>query len=478
MPSPIAVIADAVAGGGLRSEDAVTRALDAIRRREDGADRLNAFLAVAGESARADARELDRRIASGRAAGPLAGVPIAIKDNLCTRDLPTTCGSRLLEGYRSPYEATAVRRLREAGAIPVAKTNLDEFAMGSSTEHSAFGPTRNPHDLARVAGGSSGGSAAAVAAGLVPAALGSDTGGSVRQPAAFCGVVGLKPTWGRVSRYGLIAFASSLDQVGTIAATVEDAAILLQAVAGADPFDATAARRPVPDLRAACAGGLAGLTIGVVDEAELEGVDPGVLGRFHAAVDAMRSAGVRVRAVSLPASRQAISAYYVIAPAEASSNLARYDGGRFGMRAAPAPGGDTFDATRSAGFGAEAKRRILLGTFVLSEGYHERFYGRALRARDAIARELESLFDDGVDALFTPTAPTTAFRIGEKVDDPLLMYRSDLFTVTANLARVPAISVPVGRVGGLPVGGQFTAAAWNESMLVRVAAGLERELAA
>ncbi len=477
MPLPIAAIADAVARGGLRSEDVAARTLDATRRREGGTDRLNAFLAVAGESALADARTLDRRVASGQRVGPLAGVPIAIKDNLCTLDLPTTCGSRLLEGYRSPYEATVVRRLREAGAIPVGKTNLDEFAMGSSTEYSAFGSTRNPHDLARVAGGSSGGSAAAVAAGLVPAALGSDTGGSVRQPAAFCGVVGLKPTWGRVSRYGLVAFASSLDQVGTIATTVEDAAILLQTIAGPDPFDATAAREPVPDLRAACAGGLAGLTIGVLDEAELEGVEAGVLERFHAAADAMRSAGARLRTVSLPASHQAISAYYVIAPAEASSNLARYDGVRFGMRAA-ATGDGTFEATRSAGFGPEAKRRIMLGTFVLSEGYHERFYGQALRARDAIIRELGSLFDAGVDALFTPTAPTTAFRLGEKVDDPLRMYRSDLFTVTANLARVPAISVPVGRVDGLPVGGQFVAAAWNESMLVRAAAGLERELAA
>ncbi|MGD8277574.1 MAG: Asp-tRNA(Asn)/Glu-tRNA(Gln) amidotransferase subunit GatA [Gemmatimonadota bacterium] len=473
MRSPVAAIAEAVGHGGLRCEDTVARVLDAIRRRETGEDRLNAFLAIAGESALEAARAVDRRVAAGEPTGPLAGVPVAIKDNLCTLDLPTTCGSRLLEAYRAPYEATVVRRLREAGAIPVGKTNLDEFAMGSSTEYSAFGPSRNPHDRSRVAGGSSGGSAAAVAAGLVPAALGSDTGGSVRQPAAFCGVVGFKPTWGRVSRYGLVAFASSLDQVGTIASTVEDAALLLQTIAGPDPFDATAAPHPLPDLRAACGDGLDGLTVGALDDAELEGVDAGVLDRYRRALDAMRSAGARIRTVTLPASRQAISAYYVIAPAEASSNLARYDGIRFGARASVPPGGDVVEATRSAGFGPEAKRRIMLGTFVLSEGFHDRFYGRAIRAREAIARELAALFDGGVDALFTPTAPSPAFRIGEKVEDPLQMYRSDLFTVTANLAGVPAISLPVGRVDGLPVGGQFLAGAWNEAVLVRAAAALE-----
>jgi aspartyl-tRNA(Asn)/glutamyl-tRNA(Gln) amidotransferase subunit A len=479
MPSPIAAIAAAVAGGELTAEAAVERALAAIRQRESGPERLNAFIATAGDAALAAARELDQRIAAGARPGPLAGVPVAVKDNLCTLDLPTTCASRLLSGYRSPYEATAVRRLREAGAIVVGKTNLDEFAMGSSTEHSAFGPTLNPHDRGRVPGGSSGGSAAAVAAGLVPAAIGSDTGGSVRQPAAFCGVVGLKPTWGRVSRYGLVAFASSLDQVGTFGATVEDAARLLEVIAGPDPLDATASGRPVPELCDACSGGLAGLTVGLLAADALEGVDDEVRELHAQAADRMRAAGASLRTVTLPSLPFAIPAYYVIAPAEASSNLARYDGVRFGVRVPAAESGEGMvEATRSAGFGAEAKRRIVLGTFVLSEGYHDRFYGRALDARRRIATELAAVFASGIDVLFTPTTPTPAFRIGEKTADPMQMYLSDLFTVTANLAGVPAISVPIGRTAGLPVGGQLIAAAWAEPVLVRAAAGLERAIAA
>lgn len=470
MRSPIPAIVSAVVEGVRKAEDVVAEVLSAIRRKEDGPELLNAFLATGGEAALSAARDVDRRVAAGEDGGPLAGVPVAVKDNLCTIEMPTTCASRLLEHYQSPFEATAVRRLREAGAVIVGKTNLDEFAMGSSTEHSAFGPTRNPHDPDRVPGGSSGGSAAAVAAGLVPAALGSDTGGSVRQPAAFCGIVGLKPTWGRVSRYGLVAFASSLDQIGTFGRTVRDAARLLQVIAGPDPFDATASDRPLPDLVDACSGGLEGMTIGVLNVGE--GVDPGVRDRCGQAVERMRAAGVALRHVTLPSSALAIPAYYVIAPAEASSNLARYDGVRYGQRA---PGG-VFEATRSAGFGPEAKRRIVLGTFVLSEGYHERFYGRALRTRRRIAAEFRSLFASGIDALFTPTAPTPAFRIGEKVDNPLHMYLSDLFTVTANLAGLPAVSVPVGSVDDLPVGGQFIAAEWAEHTLVRAAAGLEREL--
>ncbi len=407
----------------------------------------------------------------------LAGIPIGVKDNLATRDLPTTCGSKILDDYVSPYEATAVRRLRDAGAIVIGKTNLDEFAMGSSTENSAFGPTRNPWDRGRVPGGSSGGSAAAVAAGIVPAALGSDTGGSVRQPASFCGVVGIKPTYGRVSRYGLVAFASSLDQVGTLGRTVRDAATLLEVVSGHDLRDSTSAVRPVPDLIAGIAKGLRGTVVGVPTEYFPEELDPSIRSLANQATALLESAGAEVRPVSLPHTELAIPAYYVIAPAEASSNLARYDGVRFGQRAAGAASTvDVYEASRSAGFGDEVKRRILLGTYVLSAGYYDAYYARAQRARWLIARDFQNVFEDGVDVLFTPTCPTVAFALGERVDDPYQMYLSDVFTVTANLAGVPALSLPIGLADGLPVGGQLIAPHWREDTLVAIAAALEAEL--
>ena len=436
-----------------------------IRDAEEGPGGLNAFLALA-----------DPEEATVEVSGPLAGVAVAVKDNLVTSDLPTTCASRILDGYRSPYEATVVRRLREAGALIVGKTNLDEFAMGSSTENSAFGPTLNPRDRSRVPGGSSGGSAAAVAAGYVPMALGSDTGGSVRQPAALCGVVGLKPTYGRVSRYGLVAFASSLDQVGTFGATVQDAARLLEVVAGHDPRDATSASRPVPDFTRALDAGVEGMVVGVPVEYVPDELDHRVRHRLDRALDALEAAGAEVRRVSLPSTELAIPCYYVLAPAEASSNLARYDGVRYGARR-PADDIDSmYEGTRAAGFGREVKRRIMLGTYVLSAGYYDRYYGAAQRARRRIGLELDRAFTDGVDVLFTPTAPGPAFRLGERLDDPLSMYLSDVFTVTPNLAGVPALSVPIGDADGLPVGGQVIAPWWEEERMLTVAATLEERL--
>jgi aspartyl-tRNA(Asn)/glutamyl-tRNA(Gln) amidotransferase subunit A len=452
----------------------IDAALSTIAQRDSGPDGLHAFLSLDADGARARADAID----SQTAAGPLAGAPLAIKDNLCTLGLPTTCGSRILDGYQSPFEATAVRRLRAAGAIIVGKTNLDEFAMGSSTENSAFGPTRNPHDPARVPGGSSGGSCAAVAAGMAAGALGSETGGSVRQPAAFCGIVGIKPSYGRVSRYGLVAFASSLDHVGVIGRTVEDAARLLQVIAGADPLDATCADRPVPDLVAPCAEDVAGLVVGVPDEYFPPELDRSVAWLCNEALERLRDAGAQVRRVSLPHTSYAIPTYYLLAPAEASSNLARYDGVRYGLRAGHGESTrEVYEATRSAGFGAEVKRRIMLGTFALSAGYHDAYYGRAQRVRRLITQDFERVFADGVDILFTPTTPGPAFAIGERVDDPYAMYLSDVFTVTANLASLPAISIPIGEVEGLPVGGQFLARRWDESTMIRAAAALERALA-
>jgi aspartyl-tRNA(Asn)/glutamyl-tRNA(Gln) amidotransferase subunit A len=472
----VADIARSVRDGRASAETVTRTALDAARDSERGPQPLNAFLAIADEEALAAARALDA--ATDGADRPLAGVPIALKDNLCTLDLPTTCGSRILEGYQSPFEATAVRRLRDAGAIVIGKTNCDEFAMGSSTENSAYGPTLNPHDRTRVPGGSSGGSAAAVAAGIVPAALGSDTGGSVRQPAALCGVVGMKPTYGRVSRYGLVAFGSSLDQIGTFGGTVADAAAVLQVISGGDAHDATCEDRPVPDFTAELDRDLHDMTIGIPREYFPEGLDAGVNAACRRAIDRLRAAGARIETVSLPSSSLAIPAYYVIAPAEASSNLARYDGVRYGLRAPGAASTQqVYERTRSLGFGAEVKRRIMLGTFVLSAGYHDEFYDRAQRARQRIAADFRNVFARGVDVLFAPTTPGPAFRIGEKTDDPYLMYLSDVFTVTANLAGIPGASVPIGETEGLPVGGQVLAPWWREDLVVRVSATLERELA-
>ncbi len=460
-------IAKDVGSGELDPLEPARTALAAIRRSEEGADALNAFLSLPEEG--------DLKVLAGD--GPLAGVPVAVKDNLATTDLPTTCGSKLLQGYVSPYAATVVRRLIEAGAVVVGKTNLDEFAMGSSTENSAYGPTLNPVDRGRVPGGSSGGSAAAVAAGLVPAALGSDTGGSVRQPAAFCGVVGIKPTYGRVSRYGLVAFASSLDQVGTLGRTVEDAALLLEVVSGHDPRDATSAPRPVPNLSDAVGRPVEGLVVGVPTEYLPTSLDPGIRALVDEALERLRAAGARVREVSLPHAGYAIPAYYVLAPAEASSNLSRYDGVRYGVRRDGAGMDEMVEATRSAGFGDEVKRRILLGTYALSAGYYDQYYGTAQRARGLISSDFRTVFTDGVDVLFTPTTPGPAFSLGERTDDPVSMYLSDVFTVTANLAGIPGLSLPIGRIDGLPIGGQILAPWWEEETMIAVARSLEASLA-
>jgi len=448
------------------------RRYDAVQAGRDG---LNAFLSVDRDGAHAAGRTAE--------SGPLAGIPVAVKDNLATHGLPTTCASRVLDGYVSPFEATAVRRLREAGAVVIGKTNLDEFAMGSSTENSAFGPTRNPIDPTRVPGGSSGGSAAAVAAGVVRLALGSETGGSVRQPAAFCGVVGVKPTYGRVSRFGLVAYASSLDHVGVFGATVAEAALGLEVIAGHDPHDATSADRAVPPLVPVLEGvrPLAGLVIGRPAEYFPPSLDARIAEQCARALDTLRTLGAEVRDVSLATTAHAIPTYYVLAPAEASSNLARYDGVRYGARVdGSGPGSDLrtmYERTRSHGFGAEVTRRILLGTYVLSAGYYDAYYRRAQAVRARVAGEFAATFASGVHLLFTPTAPTTAFRIGE-LSDPYEMYLSDIFTVTANLAGVPAMSVPIGRVDGLPVGGQFMASHFDEATMLRAAAALEQALGA
>ena len=463
----VAARAAEVRSGELAPCAMVGQALEAQRAWERGAAPLNAFIALDPHA--------DRR--PGPREGRLAGIPVAVKDNLATSDFPTTCGSRILESFHSPYEATAVRRLRSAGAVIIGKTNMDEFGMGSSTENSAFGPTRNPWHPERVPGGSSGGSAAAVAAGIVPVAVGSDTGGSVRQPASFCGVVGIKPTYGRVSRYGLVAFASSLDQVGALGRTVRDAASLLEVLSGHDPRDATSVDRPVPPLTAACERGVRGLVVGVPREYFPPGLDPVVRRLAERALGALEGAGAEVRAVSLPHTRYAIPAYYIIAPAEASSNLARYDGVRFGRRCRGTGSTEQlYELSRSEGFGTEVKRRILLGTYALSAGYYDAYYGRAQEARAVITRDFTRTFRDGVDVLFTPTSPTPAFKLGERIDDPYAMYLSDVFTVTANLAGVPALSVPIGLAEGLPVGGQLMAAHWREDTLLTAAAVLEAEL--
>ena len=433
---------------------------------------IHAFNLVLADEARAEAYELDRRIAGGEDPGPLAGVPVALKDNLCTRGIPTTCSSRILEGWRPPYSATVVERLRAAGALPIGKTNLDEFAMGSSTENSAFGPTRNPHDTTRVPGGSSGGSAAAVAAGFAPLALGSDTGGSIRQPAALCGVVGVKPTYGAVSRYGLIAFASSLDQIGPFSTTVADSAAFLEVIGGHDPRDSTSVQEPAPSLTSVLDEGVDGLRIGIVREL-LEGVDPDVLARTHEAAEALAAAGAKVEEVSVPATIYGLSAYYLIAPAEASSNLARYDGVRYGLRVDADDITTMYGATRAAGFGAEVKRRIMLGTYALSAGYYDAYYGQAQRVRTLIIRDFDAAYAD-FDALISPTAPTTAFAFGAKTENPLAMYLSDVCTIPSNLAGHPAMSVPFGTGDdGLPVGVQVMANALQEPTMFRVAAALE-----
>ena len=456
---------------------AFERASAARAGREPGG--LNALLHQDRESALAEAGLVEVRCdearSEGGSVGALAGVPVVVKDNIATLTLPTSCGSRILEGYVSPFEATVVTRLRAAGAVVIAKSNMDEFAMGSSTENSAFGPTRNPLAHDRVPGGSSGGSAAAVAAGIVPIALGSETGGSVRQPAAFCGVVGVKPTYGRVSRFGLVAFASSLDQVGVFGAHVDDAAIALEAIAGHDPNDSTSASRPVGDYRGKRDASLRGLVVGRPREYFPPDLDSGVRERCDAAVDRLRALGAEIRDVSLPHTELAIPVYYIVAPAEASSNLARFDGVRYGLRLTGDGLRGMYEATRSGGFGPEVTRRILLGTYVLSAGYYDAYYRKAQQVRALIARDFAQVFDAGVHALFTPTTPTPAFALGAKTD-PYDMYLSDIFTCTANLAGVPAMSLPIGHVGGLPVGGQLIANHFDEARMFTAAYALERAL--
>jgi aspartyl-tRNA(Asn)/glutamyl-tRNA(Gln) amidotransferase subunit A len=430
--------------------------------------KVDALLLVMRELALGAARRLDDALAAGTPPPPLCGVPVIVKDVLDIEGLPTTCGSRILEGYRPPFTATAVLRLEAAGAIVLGKANMDEFAMGSSTENSGYKPTRNPWDLARVPGGSSGGSAAAVAAGMAPLALGTDTGGSIRQPAAFCGVVGLKPTYGRVSRYGLVAFASSLDQVGPFARCVEDAALAATALCGADPKDATSAARPVPDFAAESQSPPDGLRVGVPWSFLESGVDEGTMTAFRRALKLLEGAGARIVEVSLPHFPHAIATYYIVATAEASSNLARYDGVRYGRREEAPDLALMYGRSRDRGFGPEVKRRIILGTFVLSSGYYDAYYLRAQKVRTLIRRDFEQALA-ACDVVATPTAPTPAFRFGEKTDDPLQMYLADIFTVPANLAGVPGVSLPCGLVGGLPVGLQLLGRPFDESTLLRAA---------
>lgn len=462
-------IAAAVRRGDTSATEVLERHLERIA---DHDGQVGSLLVVTEKHARERAGAVDAAVAEGADPGPLAGVPVVLKDNLCTRGTPTTCASRILEGWRPPYDATVVERLAQAGAVVVGKANMDEFAMGSSTEHSANGPTRNPHDLSRVPGGSSGGSAAAVAARFAPLALGSDTGGSIRQPAALCGVVGVKPTYGLVSRYGLIAFASSLDQIGPFANTVEDAALALEVLAGADRADSTCLDQPAPSLLDALGKGVEGLRIGVVDEL-VEGASPEVVAAVDGAAEALSALGAHVGTVSLPACRWGLSAYYLLAPAEASSNLARYDGVRYGLRVDGKDVESMNSATRTAGFGQEVKRRIMLGTFALSSGYYDAYYGQAQRVRTLIIEAFAGAYGN-YDVLLGATAPSVAFPIGARTADPMEMYLSDVFTIPSNLAGHPAMSVPWGGgEAGLPLGVQVLAPGLGEEVMFRVAAAIQ-----
>jgi aspartyl-tRNA(Asn)/glutamyl-tRNA(Gln) amidotransferase subunit A len=461
----------------LRSgETSSVEILDSCRSRVDAVDeRVKAFLARTDDLAAEQAAAADARIAAGETP-PAAGIPLALKDVLSTKGVTTTCGSRILETYVPPYDCTAWERLRADGSVLLGKTNCDEFAMGSSNENSAFGPVHNPWDLSMVPGGSSGGSAAAVASGEVVWALGTDTGGSVRQPASLCGVVGLKPTYGLISRYGLIAFASSLDTVGTFTRSVRDAGVLLSCIAGKDRMDATSLDTPRRDYAEGLEEGIAGLRFGVVREAFGEGVEPGVRDSVREAVDRLEGLGASVGEASLPHADYALSAYYLIAPSEASSNLARYDGVRYGLRVDGSDSVEMMTKTRGAGFGAEVKRRIMLGTYALSAGYYEAYYGQAQKVRTLIIRDYDAAFA-GFDVLVSPTSPTTAFPIGAKVDDPLAMYLNDVFTIPANLSGMPAVSIPSGLdERGLPVGLQLTAPVLEEPRLLRAAFALEQAI--
>ncbi|MFT6761749.1 MAG: aspartyl-tRNA(Asn)/glutamyl-tRNA(Gln) amidotransferase subunit A [Candidatus Aldehydirespiratoraceae bacterium] len=470
LPSTAVDIARNVRNGLVSATDIVEQHLGAIEEREE---EIHAFNLVLADAARERAAEIDAMVADGRDVGPLAGVPVALKDNLCTRGIVTTCSSKILGDWKPPYDATVVTRLRDAGAVFVGKTNLDEFAMGSSTENSAFGPTRNPHDTSRVPGGSSGGSAAAVAAGFAAVSLGSDTGGSIRQPAALCGTVGVKPTYGTVSRLGLIAFGSSLDQIGPFSNTVDDAALTLEAMSGHDAGDSTSIARPPLDLRSTLLEGAAGLRVGRITDLP-QGASPDVQARLDQAFDALAAAGAEIVDVQVPAFSYGLTAYYLIAPAEASSNLARFDGVRFGTRVNAPDTNQMYMATRTEGFGEEVKRRIMLGTYALSAGYYEAYYGRAQKVRRLIANDFAAAYAN-VDVLLTPASPTVAFEIGDKSSDPLAMYLCDTYTIPSNLSGDPGMSVPFGTGdGGLPVGVQVLAPALQDHTMFRAAAELER----
>ena len=471
-PTTAFEIAAAVRAGSVKAIDVLEAHLARIAERESD---IHAFNLVTADAARESARRIDDIVAAGRDPGALAGVPIALKDNMCTRGVPTTCSSRILEGWKPPYDATVVSRLAELGAVSVGKTNLDEFAMGSSTENSAFGVTLNPRDISRVAGGSSGGSAAAVAAAFAPVSLGSDTGGSIRQPAALCGVVGVKPTYGTVSRYGLVAFASSLDQIGPFSADVRDSALILESISGHDPMDSTSIPQGPLDLLSVLDHGVKGMRIGRITDMP-EGADPDVLERLEAAFDALRAAGATIVDVELPSLKYGLTAYYLIAPAEASSNLARYDGVRYGRRVDAVDTNSMYMATRAAGFGDEVKRRIMLGTYALSAGYYDAYYGKALKVRRLISDDFARAYATA-DVLLTPTSPIPAFKVGEKADDPLAMYLCDVYTIPTNLAGHPAMSVPFGTSrDGLPIGVQVMASTLGEQPMFKAAAALERHM--
>ena len=464
-------LAQDVIAGRMKSAELVSGYLGRIATRNA---EINAYLSVATESAQRTADAVDAAARRGDPLGPLAGVPVAIKDVIAVEGMAATAGSRILEGYTPPYTATAVRRLKAAGAVVLGKLNCDEFAMGSSNENSAYGVVRNPAALDRVPGGSSGGSAAAVAADMAAATLGTDTGGSIRQPASFCGVVGVLPTYGRVSRYGLIAFASSLDRIGPFARTVEDAATVLSVIAGHDPLDATSSELPVPDYAADCQQPVAGLRVGVPAEYFADGLDAEVRAAVEKAIDSLRAQGAIIEKVSLPHTRYAVPAYYVLATAEASANLERFDGVRYGYRAPAAKTlSEMYRESRERGFGREVKRRILLGTYVLSAGYYDAYYRRAQQVRRLLAEDFLKAFTK-VDVIVTPTAPTPAFRIGEKADDPVAMYLADIYTVTASLAGICGVSVPCGVSSeGLPIGAQVLGPHFGESAVFRAAHGIE-----
>ena len=472
-PTTARGIAAAVKAGTTTAADFAEQHLLRIAER-DG--EIHAFNHVMADQARAAAAAVDAAVAAGNDPGPLAGVTVALKDNMCTRGIPTTCSSKILEGWRPPYDATIVEKLHAAGAVVIGKTNLDEFAMGSSNENSAFGPTKNPHDTSRVPGGSSGGSAASVAAGFSQMALGSDTGGSIRQPAALCGVVGVKPTYGYVSRFGLVAFASSLDQIGPFTTSVEDAALMLDVIGGHDPLDSTSIPKEHPSLVGCLDQGVEGLRVGRITDLP-EGADPDVLERLEVAFEALVAAGATVVDVQVPAFTFGLTAYYLIAPAEASSNLARYDGVRYGLRVDAPDTNGMYAATREAGFGDEVKRRIMLGTYALSAGYYDAYYGKALKVRRLIHDDFERAYQQA-DVLLTPASPSVAFPFGAKGDNPLAMYLCDTYTIPTNLAGHPGMSVPFGTgAHGLPVGVQVLAGTLQEPTMFRVAAELERAMA-